>query len=105
MADDRLHLGGRGLERYRDVVAVGDGRYARAEPDDGISAGDVTWAEAGAGRRGVGQAVQAEAAPVGAVEIPGDEVPAPAERHEPMRLDVPGGESGDAVGARVAGCG
>ena len=40
-------------------------------------------------RAHVGDAVDAEGAPVGAFEVEGDEVPAPAEVDEPVRLDPP----------------
>src|SRR4051794_20777516 len=52
----------------------------------------------GVGARGLGDAVEAEAAPVVAVQVVGHEVPAAAEWDEPVRLD----ETGRPV-ARVGG--
>jgi hypothetical protein len=62
-----------------------------------VVVGRLARGEAGAGRRPRAQPVDAERAPVGPVEVVGDEVPAPGGVHEPVRLDRAGG-----LGAVVA---
>ena len=86
------------MHQHVDPVGGRDAADARAHELGGVVGRQLAGQEAGAGAAGLGDAVEAEAAPVVAVQVVGHEVPAAAERDEPVRL----GEAGGPV-ARVGG--
>lgn len=97
-------LGGRGLDEHFDVVAAARGTACDVAADEG---GDVVerWGaqcKRRTGARGVADAVDPERAPVAAIEVIGNEVPAAAEWDQLERLDHAGGLGavGRAIGER-----
>ena len=81
------HLGERRAQQQPRLVAVA-GRGDRARDVGGdVRRRRVARHEAAVGRRPRRDPVDAERAPVGAVAVPGDQVPAPPGVHEPVRLD------------------
>jgi hypothetical protein len=82
------HLrGGRHLDHHLVRVAQADDRGLHVL--GGGPARRHARREAGAGAAWLPQPVEAEAAPVGAVEVPGRQVPAATEPDEAVRLHVP----------------
>ncbi len=97
-ADGSRHPLGRGGDPDPDGVLLGHLADAGADEGEGVAAGDVAGAELLAGGLGVGDAVEAEGAPVLAVAVVGDEVPAAAEGDEAVGLDPAVGAVGVAGG-------
>ena len=89
-ADVRAEALGRGVHQHLDLVGRRDAADARAHELGGVALGSSRGRKRAPVRRGSVDAVEAEAAPVVAVQVVGHEVPAAAERDEPVRLGQPG---------------
>jgi hypothetical protein len=63
-----------------------------------IAARELAMYGAATGDTKFGNAVDPEGSPFGAGQVEGHEIPAPAERHQSHRLDLPGGGSTLPVG-------
>ena len=82
-----LELGGRRVQRDARLEARRRGAQAGGDERRRVLGGQRARLEATAGGRGPLEPVDAKRAPVRAVAVPGDEVPAPAEVDEAVRLD------------------
>jgi len=93
---DASHVGGDPLsdlvggdvERHARLVVVGPLDDALLDVRGGVLRRQPSLREAHAGRGRPGQAVEAEGSPVLAAPVPGDQVPAAAEVHERVGLDL-----------------
>jgi hypothetical protein len=81
-------LGGR-VDRETGLVAAHPGPAPRGHEGDGVPTRHLAGREAHGGGGGIGDPVDAEGAPALAPDVPPDQVPAPADRHERVGLHLP----------------
>ena len=93
-ADPIAHRRRRGVHQHLHLDRRTHPAHPGADELGGVGGGQLPGAEPGPGATRLGEPVQPEAAPVVPVQVVGHQVPAPAERDQPVRLDVPAGRLG-----------
>src|SRR6185436_17279612 len=87
--DALAQLGRRQVHRHPGLVAMQSRRDALGDVRGGISGRRLAGLEANPGRGRSCEAVDAEGAPVLALAVPSEEVPATSEVDQRVRLDLP----------------
>ncbi len=78
-----------GMDQRLDLMSGRQVLNASSDKLGGIIGRERSWQELRPGTPRSGEAIETEAAPVGAVHVPGDQVPPPTEQDQPVGLHPP----------------